>query len=113
MHEMSIAQNVVEIIKEEMQKCRATILKSVRINIGQMSAIVPDAFSFCFEVITNGTEMAGAELIMDVIPLRGFCRNCGNEFEIVDYVFTCPSCGNTKIDTIAGRDLSIVEMEVA
>jgi len=112
MHEMSIAQNVVDIIREEMQKCNATVLKSVRLNVGEMSAIVPEAFSFCFEVITDGTEIEGVELIMDVIPLRGYCHKCENEFEIVDYAFTCPSCGDTNIDTIAGRDLSIVEMEV-
>ena len=112
MHEMSIAQSVVEIIREEMQKCNATVLKSVRLNIGKMSAIVPEAFSFCFQVITDGTEIEGARLIMDVIPLRGYCHRCENEFEIVDYAFACPSCGDTGIDTIAGRELSIVEMEV-
>lgn len=112
MHEMSIAQNVVDIIREEMRKCNATVLKSVRLNIGQMSAVVPDAFSFCFKVITEGTEIEGADLIMDVIPLRGYCRKCGNEFDILNYAFSCPSCGDTNIETIAGRDLSIVEMEV-
>ena len=112
MHEMSIAQSVIDIIKEEMLKHKAKVLKTVRLNIGQMSAIVPDDLSFCLEVITAGTEMEGAKLLMDMVPLRGICRECESIFEIENYVFACPSCGSTKIKTISGQDLSIVEIEV-
>ena len=112
MHEMSIAQSLIEIIREEMLKNNARVLRSVRLNIGQMTALVPDALSFCFEVITAATELEGTKLIMDIIPIIGFCQLCENEFEIRDYAFECPSCGSTKIEIISGQDLSIVEMEV-
>ena len=112
MHEMSIAMSMIEIVREEMQKSDAKTLRSVRLNIGQMSAVVPDALSFCFEVITKGTEMEGARLMMDIIPLRGYCSNCEKEFEIKDYVFVCPICGTKKIETLSGQELAIVEIEV-
>jgi hydrogenase nickel incorporation protein HypA/HybF len=112
MHEMSIAMSMIEIVREEMRKCDAKILRSVRLNIGKMSAIVPDALSFCFEVITKGTEMEGARLMMDVIPLKGYCHTCESEFGIKDYVFACPSCGGTSIEIISGRELAVVEIEV-
>ena len=112
MHEMSIVQSLIEILREEMLKNDAKTLRSVRLNIGQLSAIVPDSLSFCFEIITEGTDLEGARLIMDIIPLRGYCPGCKDEFEIRDYTFICPSCGNKEIETIAGQDLSIVEMEV-
>jgi hydrogenase nickel incorporation protein HypA/HybF len=112
MHEMSIAQSLIAILEEEMEKHRARSLKSVRLHIGRMSAVVPDALSFCFQVITEGTALEGAKLDMEIIPLRASCRECGNEFEVKDYVFVCPECSSTRIDSIAGQDLSIVEMEV-
>jgi len=112
MHEMAVAQSLIEIIKEEMVKNNAKILRSVRLNIGQMTAIIPDALSFGFEVITSGTELEGAKLIMDIIPLKGYCHVCENELEIKDYTFVCPSCGSHNIETISGQDLSIVEIEV-
>jgi hydrogenase nickel incorporation protein HypA/HybF len=112
MHEMSIAQSLIEIIEEEMEKHGAKALRSVRLHIGQLSAVVPEALSFCFEVITEGTALQGARLNMEIVPLRGHCRGCGAEFEIVDYAFVCPSCGSTRIETTAGQDLSIVELEV-
>jgi hydrogenase nickel incorporation protein HypA/HybF len=112
MHEMSIAQNMIEIIRDEMRKNNSESLKSVRLRIGTMSAVVPDSLSFCFGLITKGTELEGAELILDIIPLRGFCNECTGEFEIEDYAFECPSCGSTRIKVISGRELDIVEIEV-
>ena len=112
MHEMSIAQSLLDIIREEMAKHNAKLLRSVRLHVGQLTAIVPDALSFCFEVITAGSELEGSRLIIEVIPLKGHCKDCNETFEIKDYAFACPICGGTEIETIAGQDLSIVEMEV-
>ena len=112
MHEMTIAQNLIEIIKDEMIRHDARALKSVRLRIGKLSAISPESLSFCFEVMTSGTEMDGAELIIDIITLKGMCRVCEKTFEIQDYAFECPHCGSSNIETVAGQDLSIVEMEV-
>lgn len=109
---MSIAQSLVEILQEEMARHNASTLKSVRLHIGQLSAIVPDSLSFCFEVITTGTPLEGAQLIMEIIPIRGKCKSCGEDFEIKDYAFVCPKCDSPEIETISGQDLSIVEMEV-
>jgi len=102
----------MEILREEMEKHDAKVLKSVRLQIGQLSAIVPEALSFCFQVMAEGTEMEGAKLVMDVIPLRGRCPECRKEFEIEDYHFACPTCGSTRIETIAGQDLGVADMEV-
>ena len=112
MHEMSIAQSLLEIIKEEMAKNDAKVLRSVRLHIGQLTAIVPDSLSFCFEIMTNGTELEGAKLLMEIIPLMGYCNGCKKEFEIENYAFACPFCQCTDIITISGDELSIVEMEV-
>ena len=112
MHEMSIAQSLVDILREEMGKNGARTLRSVRLSIGQLSAVVPDSLNFCFTVMTAETELEGARLIMDMVPLEGVCHDCDRTFEIEDYAFVCPYCGCTSIETIAGQDLSIVEMEV-
>lgn len=112
MHEMSIAQSLADIIREEMVRHEVTKLKSARLQIGQMSAIVPEALSFCFEVISEGTDLEGAELIMDIVPLSGVCRGCGREFAIEEYSFICPRCGGSDIEMLSGRELALVSMEV-
>lgn len=112
MHEMSIAQSLVAILQEEMAKHGAASLRSVRLSIGEMSAIVPESLSFCFEIIIQGTPLEGAKLVMDRIPLKGYCPKCDKTFDIKDFVFLCPDCASTTIETIEGQGLSIVEMEV-
>lgn len=108
---MSIAQNLIDVLKDEMTKHQVKTLRSVRLDIGQMSAVVPDALSFCFQVITEGTDLEGTRLIMNIAPLRGYCPVCDKEFEIKDYTFLCPTCGSTKIETIGGQGMSVVEMD--
>jgi hydrogenase nickel incorporation protein HypA/HybF len=112
MHEMSIAQSLVDILQEEMARNNASALKSVKLHIGRLSAIVPEALSFCFEIIASGTNMEGADLNMEMIPLRGICLDCDQGFEIEDYAFSCPYCESPNIRTVSGQDLAIVEMEV-
>ena len=112
MHEMSIAQNLIDILQEEMAKLGAATLRSVRLSVGELSAIVPESLSFCFEIITQGTPLEGAKLLMDRIPLKGYCPQCEETFDIKEFVFICPTCGSTSIETIEGQELSIVEMEV-
>ena len=113
MHEMSIAQSLFEILQDEMVKHHAQSLKSVTLHIGQLSAIVPDSLSFCFEVITSGTNMEGAKLQTEIIPLKARCLDCKSVFEIENYAFHCCHCGSVNLDMESGRDLSIIDMEVA
>lgn len=112
MHEMSIAQSLIEILREEMTRHGAKNLRSVRLHIGRLAAIVPESLSFCFQVMTAGTDMEGAKLVMETIPLEAFCKVCKKTFFIENYAFRCPSCGAKDIDTLRGQDLSIVDMEV-
>ena len=112
MHEMSIAQGIIDIVRQEMKRYDASVLKSVRLSVGAMSAVVPEALSFCFNVIVSGTELEGAKLIYDAVPLIGLCELCSRQFEIENFLFECPYCKATKIKTVSGRELTIVEMEI-
>ena len=114
MHEMSIAVNILDIVKLELAKNEAGELKSIKLKIGAMTAVEPESLSFCFDAITEGTDMAGAKLEIEEIPVRGRCRNCSAEFELDRYFSTpCPACGEASSELISGRELDIVSMEVA
>lgn len=114
MHEMSIAVNILDIVKLELDKNEASKLKSIKLKIGAMAAVEPESLSFCFHAITEGTDMAGAKLDIEEIPIRGKCKNCATEFELDLYFSTpCPRCGEASSELISGRELDIVSMEVA
>ena len=109
---MSIAQSLIDVIREEMRKCDSSTLKSVYLRIGEMSSVVPGSLSFCFSIMIERTDLHGAKLVMDIIPLTGSCGDCQREFKIENYAFECPFCKGNSISIIGGKELDIVEIEV-
>ena len=109
MHELSITRSVVAIVSERAAGQRVT---RVRLEIGRLSAILPDAIRFCFDICAADTPMAGAELQIDEIPGLGCCNDCGAEVRLDAPVGRCPRCGTSNLRLIAGQELNIKEMEV-
>jgi hydrogenase nickel incorporation protein HypA/HybF len=112
MHEMGVAVNILEIVKQEMLRHKATKLISICLAIGKFTAIVPHSLTFCFEVITKGTFFENVKLIIEKLPLIGRCINCDSEFAIKEYSFICEKCGSNSIEIVSGRELFIKEIEI-
>jgi hydrogenase nickel incorporation protein HypA/HybF len=115
MHELSIAESLIKIIREEMAKHGLTRLHSVKIVYGQISAIVPEALETSFEMLTMNTPLAGAKMECEVKPMVVRCRQCAAEFSPSHeerYIMPCPECG-TELghEIIAGRELYIENIE--
>lgn len=109
MHELSIARNVVSIVCEHAAGQRVT---RVRLEIGRLSGVMPDAIEFCFDVCTQGTAAQGAALEVVEVPGRGRCEGCGAEVPLEAPIGLCPECGAARLRLIAGEELKIVEMGV-
>jgi hydrogenase nickel incorporation protein HypA/HybF len=109
MHELSITRNVVAIVAERAAGQRVT---RVRLQIGCLSAVLPDAIRFCFDICAADTPLAGARLEIDEIGGRGRCDDCGAETALSIPAGRCPACGAAGLRLIAGQELNIKEMEV-
>lgn len=109
MHELSIAQSVVEAVTERADGRKVI---SVRLQVGRLSGVVPDALRFSFDIVTEGTSAAGAALLIDEPGGRASCRSCGSDFELADPLLLCP-CGSADVEVVSGRELLISSMEVA
>jgi hydrogenase nickel incorporation protein HypA/HybF len=108
MHELAITQSIVETIADRVKDGRVTV---VRLEIGALAGVVPDSVSFCFDLVAEGTNVAGADL--EITRPKGVsrCRDCGNEFEHDDPIAAC-GCGGVDLDVLSGRQLRIVSVEV-
>jgi hydrogenase nickel incorporation protein HypA/HybF len=106
MHELSITQGVVEAVTDRTGS--ATVV-SVRLRVGQLSGVVPDAMRFCFELVTAGTPLEGAVLEIDRPEGRGSCRACGAEFPLPDLILLC-QCGSADVEVLAGRELAVASV---
>ena len=109
MHELGITRNIVAIVSEHAQDRR---VKRVVLEIGQLSAIMPDAISFCFDICCQGTVLEGSTL--EIIEVEGIakCLDCGAETHLSQPFGVCDRCGSVKLDIIQGQELKIKEMEV-
>jgi hydrogenase nickel incorporation protein HypA/HybF len=109
MHELSIANGIVEICAARAGEARVT---RVRLEIGQLAAVMPDAVRFCFDVCAKNTVVQGASLEILVTPGRAVCLDCGDEVAMADLVGRC-ACGSADLRVIAGEELKIKDMELA
>ncbi|EIE97797.1 hydrogenase maturation nickel metallochaperone HypA/HybF [Saccharomonospora glauca] len=109
MHELSIAQSVVDAVVEHTGGARVL---SVRLEIGALSGVEADAMRFCFDAVTRGTPVEGAELVVETVPGLGRCTLCGTDVPLSSFLDTCP-CGSVDVDVRSGQQLRIRDVEVA
>jgi hydrogenase nickel incorporation protein HypA/HybF len=64
-HELSIAESLVDVLAEEAARHGAGKILSVRIRVGRLSGIVGDALCFSFDVAAQGTVAEGAQLVIE------------------------------------------------
>jgi hydrogenase nickel incorporation protein HypA/HybF len=108
MHELGITQNIVAIVTEHAKSMK---VQKVVLEIGKLSAIMPDAIKFCFDICTQGTLLENSILEIIEIPGLAKCRQCGVEFAI-DKPFGICTCDSVQLDLIAGEELKIKEIEI-
>jgi len=114
MHEMGIALQIIDITKASIPpEHGAARVAKVHIKVGKLSAVVPDSLKFCFGVAAQDTPLAGAELVIDEIPVRGLCKDCRHTWTIAGPAFNCPRCDGGQIDLTSGRELDIDFIELA
>jgi hydrogenase nickel incorporation protein HypA/HybF len=109
MHEMALTEGVIEAVCEHAAGRR---VHSVRVEVGALCAVVPDAMTFCWELAAQGTVADGARLDIDVRSATACCRSCGESFVLPDPILLC-RCGSADVEVLAGRELKILSMEVS
>jgi hydrogenase nickel incorporation protein HypA/HybF len=112
MHEVGITNSIIEICEDNARRHGAQVIRSVTVEIGELSGVVPDAVEFCFEACSKGTLLEGAQLIINRIPALGRCTECHTECPLETTTFTCPSCSSLTLQRIQGDELRVKEMEI-
>ena len=108
MHELAIAESVVSSVLDRTD----SHVSVVRLRVGRLAGVVPDALTFCFELATAGTALEGALLEIEEQQGRARCRSCEEEFVLHDAILLC-SCGSADVEVVSGRELSVMSVEVA
>ncbi len=112
MHEMGIANSVLEAVKTEMSLHPGTYPCKVGVRIGEMAAIDQDALRFCFEAIIHETDLESLELAIEFCPRCHRCQICASDFIVRDYDSRCPQCESLETTCISGDELELAYLEV-
>lgn len=112
MHEMSLAEGVVQILEDQARTQNFARVKTVWLEIGELSHVDPDAISFCFEAVTKGTLAADAKLEIIRTPGKAWCHDCAKSVQVASLVDPCPDCGGHKLQVTDGEDMRVRELEV-
>lgn len=108
MHELGLTQEIIALVAE---RARGRRITRVVLEIGRLSAILPDAIRFCFDLCAEETPAEGATLDIIETPGLARCRACGAEFAI-DRPFGQCACGECDLQFIEGTEMRVREMEV-
>jgi hydrogenase nickel incorporation protein HypA/HybF len=113
MHELSIAQNILDIVRQHLPSDGRQKVRVVKVRVGDMASVVPESLEFCFNAIIAETSFKGASLIIEHVPVVIRCTQCGKENSLDNSMFYCPSCTSPDVQMISGNELQVVEIEVS
>jgi hydrogenase nickel incorporation protein HypA/HybF len=109
MHELSIADAVVQIVSRHANGRRVT---RVELKVGHLRQVVPDALDFAWELLTEGTPLDGAELAIEEVPAGVRCEACGGESVLAGFPAICGACGSASVHVTGGDELLVDSLEL-
>jgi hydrogenase nickel incorporation protein HypA/HybF len=110
-HELAIAESLMEIVLEEGRRHNLQKVTVIRLQIGALAAVVPEALTFSFEMVSQNTIASGAVLEIESLPVVARCSSCEVNLEVENQVFLCARCGEPTLELVSGRELSLVNLE--
>jgi hydrogenase nickel incorporation protein HypA/HybF len=108
-HELSLAEAVVQIASRH---AAGRPVRAVELRVGALRQVVPASLQFAFELLSSGTVLEGAELVIEAVPARGRCRACGAETTMTAFPLQCTGCGGLDLEVIAGEELLVDALEL-
>ena len=113
MHEVGLMQNALEMAFEHVRRAGASRIHRLRLRVGELSGVVPEALELAFAADAPGTPAAGAELFVERVDVVCQCKQCGQQFQPEDIVYLCSNCGAINSTVLQGRELELTSLEVS
>ena len=112
MHELAVAQALVEQVDAVIRQHRANCATAIRVRIGPLAGVVPDLLATAFPLAAAGSRMEHAELDLVAAPVRVHCQTCGAETEAAMNRLLCGACSDWHTQIISGDELLLESVEL-
>ena len=112
MHEMSLAEGIVQLVEDAARADGCSRVKAVWLEIGQLAAVEIEALRFCFDAVTRDSIVEGARLEIIETQGQGWCMKCESNVAVTALYEPCPVCGSYQIQVTGGSEMRVKEFEV-
>ncbi|MCP4270513.1 MAG: hydrogenase maturation nickel metallochaperone HypA [Gammaproteobacteria bacterium] len=112
MHEISLCEGILQIIESEADKQGFSKVRTVCLEIGDLSCVSEDALHFGFEAVMRHSIAEGAKLEIINIPATAWCMQCSKDVKVKRRFDECPDCGSYQLQATGGDEMKIQSMEV-
>lgn len=112
MHELSVTESILEICTRNARQARASRVTTINLTIGRLSSIVDDSVQFYWDIISEGTLCAGAQLVFSRLPAVMRCNACGTEYHFDADLIPCPNCQSMDACVLSGNEFQVESIEI-
>ncbi len=113
MHELSLAQNIVDTIQQCVPQSDWGKVTVIRLKIGACAGVVKDSLEFSYQAVAAETVFQSSRLEIESIPFKIQCGMCGSTTENEAGFTLCTACGSSDTKIISGTELQVTEVEIA
>ena len=112
MHEMSLAEGVIQLIEDSAKKEKFSRVKTVWLEIGQLAGVEVEAMKFCFDVVMRDSIAQDAKLEIIEMPGLAWCLHCTEVVNVQALYDACPKCGSHQVQVTGGSEMRVKELDV-
>jgi len=108
MHELGLCSSIVDAVE---RRAGVREVAAVRVRVGRLHHVHPEAFEQSFAVAAMGTVAATAEAQLILLPVRARCIGCETTWECDEVPVGCPRCGSVDVEVVGGDELMLESIE--
>lgn len=112
MHELAICQSLINQIENIVSERNAQSVSLIVIGMGPLSGVEAQLLKNAYPIASAGTVAANAELVIEYLPVKVKCNECGCESDVAVNKLTCKHCGNWRTSLVSGDELLLMSVEL-
>lgn len=113
MHEVSLIESTLDLALNYAKEQGASQIHRIKLRVGALSGVIPEALNFAFEVVAKGTIAENSHLEIETVPVIVHCPNCQIDFAPSDLIYDCPRCQQLCYDVRQGKELELASLEIS
>lgn len=111
MHELSVTQSIVELVQNTAAENQAEKVTKIKVKVGELTCIQPDALEFCFSILREGTIMEEAEIVIENVPVKLKCLHCG-ALSSHKLGTPCQFCSSKEMEVVEGKEFYVESIDI-